>query len=391
MESTPATIMLSAVPGSVWATFQDLPDPRRAPSIVYPLSAVLALAVAALLAGQTSVLAIAQWTARQEPAHLAAFGLPIGRTPCQTTLHRILRHLDVRALSVLQQAAFAPAPDPPAGDLHGIAIDGKCQRGRLQRTGGHYAKHALCAMEHASGCVLAQVPLGPRPHLEPTELDAVPGLIARISWRHRVLTADGLFCQRAVCQAVCEAGGDYLLRVGGNQPRLQAFVQARFMEHRPLPENQLAWSEDNGHGRAHERRELRVIPIPPGLSDWPGLAQVFQLVRTWHERGVSHHSIQYGITSLSPQRVSAAHLLALRRGHWIIENALHRQKDVLFREDASQVYRDSGAAVLSLLRDTAITLLHLAGHRDLAARTRALSQFPHLALALVCHPIPTRA
>jgi len=63
----------------------------------------------------------------------------------------------------------------------------------------------------------------------------------------------------------------------------------------------------------------------------------------------------------------------------------------LFREDASQVHLGSAPAVLSLLRDAAITLLHLTGSRHLAARTRALSQFPHLALALVCHPIPTRA
>ncbi len=74
-----------------------------------------------------------------------------------------------------------------------------------------------------------------------------------------------------------------------------------------------------------------------------------------------------------------AQLLALRRGHWRIENALHRQKDALFREDAPQVHLSSDPAVLSLLRDAAITLLHLAGHRDLAARTRALSQFPHQA------------
>jgi predicted transposase YbfD/YdcC len=299
--------------------------------------------------------------------------------------------LDVRTLSVLQQTAFAPAPAPPADDLHGIAIDGKGQRGRLHRTGEHYAKHALCAMEHASRRVLAHVPLGPRPELPPTELDAVPGLIARISWPARVLTADRLFCQRAVCRAICQAGGDYLLPVGGNQPRLQAFVQECFTNAEPSHADQRVVTEEHGHGRTQERRDLTVVPIPPGSSDWPGLTQVFRLVRTWQEHGVSHHSIQDGITSLSPQRASPAQVLALRRGHWTIENALHRQKDVLFREDASQVHLGAAPAVLSLLRDAAITLLHLDGHRDLAARTRALSQFPHQALTLVCHPVPTRA
>ncbi len=229
-------------------------------------------------------------------------------------------------------------------------------------------------MEHASRRVLAHVPLGPRPALPPTERDAVLGLIARLAWSSRVLTADRLFCQRAVCRMICQAGGDYLLPVGGNQPRFQAFVQACFTNAVPPRADQRVVTEDAGHGRTQDRRDLTVVPIPPGASDWPGLAQVYRLVRTWQEHGVSRRSVQDGITSLSPQRTSAADLLALRRGHWSIENGLRRQKDVL-----------------SLLRDAAITLLHLAGHRNLAARTRALSQFPHQALALVCHPLPTRA
>ena len=391
MESTPVPAVVSVAAGSLAAVLGDLPDPRRAASVVYPLPAVLALVVAALLAGQTSVLAIAQWAARQAPAQLEVFGFPPGRTPCQTTLHRLLCHLDVRTLSVLQQTAFAPATEPPADDLQGIAIDGKGQRGRLRRSGASYAKHALCALEPASGRVLAHVPLGPRPELSPTELDAVPGLIARLPWRGRVLTADRLFCQRAVCRTICQAGGDYLLPVGGNQPRLQAFVQACFTNAVPPSADQRVVTEEAGHGRTQDRRDLTLLPLADNPLAWPGLAQVFRQVRTWQARGTAHHSVHYGITSLAPERASAAQVLALRRGHWGIENALHRQKDVLFREDASQVHQGSGPAVLSVLRDAAITLLHLAGHRDLAARTRTLSQFPHQALALVCHPIPTRA
>lgn len=396
MESTPAACLVSVREGSLAAAFADLPDPRRAASVVYPLPAVLALIVAALLAGQTSVLAIAQWAARQAPAHLEAFGFPPGRTPCQTTLHRLLRQLDGRPLAALQRAAFAPAaaddpgaPAPPT--LPGVAIDGKGQRGRLRRSGASYATHALAAMEHTTGRVLAHVPLGPRPHLAPTELDAVPDLLARIPWRDRVLTADSLFCQRTVCQAVCQAGGDYLLPVRGNQPRLQAFVQACFTDPQILGDAQTAHTEASGHGRTHDRRALTVLPIAANPLAWPALAQVVRLVRTWQGQGTPHASVQYGITSLSAHQASAAQVLALRRGHWIIENALHRQKDVLFREDASQVHLGAGPAVLSLLRDVAISLLHRTGSRHLAARTRALSQFPHLALALVCHPLPPPA
>ena len=393
MESTPGPTVVSVLDGSLAAAFADVTDPRRTGSVVYPLPAVLTLVAAALLAGQTSVLAIAQWAARQADAQREAFGFPPGRTPCQTTLHRLLRNLEGTPLAALQRATAAvPEPDLPAAPaLQGVAIDGKGHRGRLRRTGASYAKHAVCALEHTTGRVLAHAVLGPRPALPPTELDAVPDLLAQLSWRGRVLTADSLYCQRTIGQTVRAAGGDYLLPVRGNQPRLQAFVQAHFTEAQPQGVGQTAWTEEAGHGRTQDRREVTILPIAANPLAWPGLAQVYRLVRTWQAQGTLHHSIRYGITSLTPERASAAQVLALRRGHWVIENALHRQKDVLFREDASQVHQGSAPAVLSLLRDAAITLLHLTGSRDLAARTRALSQFPHQAFALVCHPVPTRA
>lgn len=42
------------------AAFATVPDPRRAGSVTYPLTAILTLAVAALLSNHLSVLAIAE-------------------------------------------------------------------------------------------------------------------------------------------------------------------------------------------------------------------------------------------------------------------------------------------------------------------------------------------
>ncbi|MGH2534273.1 MAG: transposase family protein [Thermomicrobiales bacterium] len=76
MQSTPPLSPLSVSPTSLAAAFREVPDPRRAASVVYPLPAMLALAVAALLANQHSVLAIAEWGARQDAPLLAALGFP---------------------------------------------------------------------------------------------------------------------------------------------------------------------------------------------------------------------------------------------------------------------------------------------------------------------------
>ena len=138
MESTSVPGALAVSPDSLAAAFAAVPDPRRAASVIYPLAAVLALAVAALLANHRSVLAIAEWGARQETPVLAALGFPAGRTPCQSTLHRLFRHLDGDALAARLGMCFAPTGAPVRTDAaQGVAVDGKAQRGRLRFAAEH--------------------------------------------------------------------------------------------------------------------------------------------------------------------------------------------------------------------------------------------------------------
>ena len=117
---------LSVSPASLAAAFAQVPDPRRAASVVYPLPAVLAVAVAALVANHHSVLTIAEWGSRQAPATLAALGFAPGRTPGQSTLQRLFRHLDGDALAARLSAYFAPGTAPePAAVAHGEPSTGK--------------------------------------------------------------------------------------------------------------------------------------------------------------------------------------------------------------------------------------------------------------------------
>lgn len=397
MESTPGLAPLPVSPGSLAAAFAQMPDPRRAASVVYPLPAMLALAVAAILANHRSVLAIAEWGARQEPALLAALGFPTPRTPCQSTLHRLLRHLDGDALAARLTVCFAPGAAPDlAAPAQGVAIDGKAQRGRLRFGDDGCPVHALSAFCHESGIVLAHEPIDAGPDKAEAELTVAPALLARIAWRGRVLTGDALFCQRALCRQVRAAGGDYLLLVKENQETLYRDIQLLFdppadVPAAPLADCRVARTLETGHGRSRERRELRASTDLDGYLDWPEAAQVFRLERTWHERRQPKRLCHYGITSLAPDAADASRLLALRRGHWSIENRLHRHKDVNFGEDASLIHAGAGPTVMALLRDAAVSVLHLAGVRRIAACLRTHSQHPERAVALVVGPLPTGA
>ena len=97
--------------------------------------------------------------------------------------------------------------------------------------------------------------------------------------------------------------------------------------------------ERNGGGR--ERRRCTVLG-GPGLGEWvvypeawPGLRS---LIRVQAERigprGRRQRSVRYYISS---RPVNAAALLELIRGHWGVENGLHRPLDVQFREDDCRI------------------------------------------------------
>jgi len=398
MQSTSPVVPVAVSPSSLAVAFAQVPDPRRAASVVYPLPAILAMAVAALLANHLSVLAIAEWGARQDTRMREALGFPAGRTPCQSTLQRLFRQLDGHALAATLTACLAPSAAPTTTDpaTQGVAIDGKAQRGRLRFAHTGCPVHALSAFCHDQGIVLAHEPIEAGPDKAEAELTVAPALLARIAWPGRVLTGDALFCQRALCEHVLVAGGDYLLLVKDNQGTLHDDLALLFdpppaVPAAPLADRRVVRTVESGHGRTMEIRELIASIDLHEYLDWPGVQQVFRLERSWRERGTPKRALHYGITSLTPQQADPARLLALRRGHWTIENRLHRRKDVSFGEDASLIHVGQGPTVMALLRDAAVSLLHRAGVQRVAARLRTHSQHPEQAVALVVGPIPTGA
>jgi predicted transposase YbfD/YdcC len=283
-----------------------------------------------------------------------------------------------------------------AAGRQGVAIDGKAQRGRLPFQVGGCPVHALTAFAHEQGLVLAHEPIIQGEEKSEAELTVAPALVARIPWPGRVLTGDALFCQRHLCQQVCDAGGDYLLPVKENQPTLYADIVLLFdppAASAPLPllDRRTASTSDRGHGRRAEVRTLVASTDLTAYLDWPGVAQVFRLEHTWRERDTAKRVVHYGITSLSSQAGPPDRLLALKRGHWQIENRLHYVKDVVRGEDASLIHRGQGPTVMALLREAALNLLRRSGVRQVSARLRYHSQYPAAAVALLLAPPPTRA
>jgi len=385
------------IPHALVEAFAMVRDPRARQGQRFTVTALLTLAVAAMLANHLSPFAIAQWGAEQDAASKRAMGFAKGVTPHQSTFHRLFRRLDPAVLSSAVADHFAAVIPSDARGTAGIAIDGKAQRGRLaSATTPACPVHALTACSHDPGAVLAQEEIVGHAEKAEAELTVAPRLIARLDWRGRVLTGDALFCQRTLCVQVCDAGGDYLVMMKENQPRLHRDIATLFASRTdialraaslPAWDMREAITEERGHGR-HEHRRVTASTELNEYLDWPGVAQVIMVERWWQVGGIAKQAVRYGITSLPPDVADASRLGALTRGHWQIENGLHSVKDVT---DRSLIHTGNGPGIMAILRDTVVTLLHQAGWRTIAARLRYYSGHPKEVLAFLGIPVAENA
>ena len=176
-----------------------------------------------------------------------------------------------------------------------------------------------------------------------------------------------------------------MLRVKGHPPQLHQAIAVVFHDPTVLAETMTASETvDSGHGRIEHRR-LTTSTALVGYSDWPGLAQVFQVERrvTLKKRGTQRHEVVDGVTSLGPERAGPERVLGLVRQHWQIENNVHWVRDVTCDEDRSQVRCGSISQVMAAVRTTAIGLMRCDGETNIAAACRRFAAQPCSALALI--------
>jgi predicted transposase YbfD/YdcC len=342
-------------------------DPRQRRGRRHSLVGVLAVAVAAVLAGAKSLAAIGEWAADAPQPVLAALGArrdPLRgawQPPGEATVRRVLARVDPDALDgvIGRWLADQQPPPTPWSPRQAVAVDGKTLRGTGQHGIGQV--HLFAAMDHADGVVLAQ-----------RQVDGAPGevtgfrpLLAGLDLTGVVVTADALHTQREHAEfLVTGKQAGYLFIVKGNQPALHAQLGA--LPWRDIPV--LDRTRDHGHGRV-EVRTLKVATVA-GLG-FPHAAQGLRItrrvrsVRSRRWRAVT----VYAVTSLTAAQASPAGLAGYVRGHWGIE-ALHHIRDTTYAEDASQVRAGTAPRVMASLRNLAIAILRLHGAGNIAAALR---------------------
>ena len=344
-----------------------VPDPRKRRGRRHALAGLLAVGIAAVIAGSRSFAAIGQWAADAGPEVLSALGAVRGPAEV-STFRRAFALVSPDALDRVLGAWLWTRAVQAGGRLV-IAIDGKTVRGAKDKTGK--APHLVAALAHGIGAVVGQVAVDAKSN----EIPAVRDLLkAFASLTAAVVTIDAMHTQTDTAQVITGQGADYVMTVKGNMPTLYKRLK------------KLPWARIPGTSSVstdHGRRACRTIKVAlvPAWIEFAGAAQVAQLRRTVTAKGKKTVEVVYLITSDGDAGPAA--LAAWVRGHWEIENRLHWIRDVTYHEDKSLVRTGNAPRVMASLRNLAISVLRIDGHSNIAAANRHHARDPQRTINLL--------
>jgi predicted transposase YbfD/YdcC len=343
----------TTAPLSLRCFFGRLSDPRRNHLKRHLLLDIIGITLCAVLAGANDWQQIVTFATHRRAWLETFLALPNG-IPSHDTLERVFDHLDLYAF----QACFQRWVEALAGTLglgH-IAIDGKALRGSGNATKGWKALHLVSAWATQCHLSLGQVAVDTKSN----EITAIPLLLELLDLHGALVTIDAMGCQKAIARQIVDGGGDYLLNVKDNQPHLLEDIQntiADVLDKGSADNQYQQWEiEEKGHGR-REKRTYLIITDLEGIrhrEEWKGLKVIGMCLSEREHNGKRSDEVRYFIGSREMNAQAYGQTL---RAHWGIENNLHWQLDIVFREDGNRVQRRNGATNLALLRRLAVSLL----------------------------------
>lgn len=327
------------------SAFEDLPDPR-AENARHDLGELLVIAFVSVLCGATSCAEMSAFGRAKESIFRDFLKLKHA-IPSHDTFSVVFRMIDPKALD----AAFGQVlADVSAllreGDV--IAIDGKSLRGARDK--GESARTRMMVSAYASRLRLT---LASAIADGGNELDAALDVLGLIALKGKVVTADALHCNRRTVSGINAQGGDWCLALKANQDSLLSDARACFGK--AQKDHPAAYVEETGHGRKETRAGMVVSA--KGLAEhheFPGLKAFGRVEATRELDGRITSRTRFFALSWVP---TPEVLMDTVRAHWGIENALHWQLDVSFREDAARNRKDNGPGNIAVLRRRALDVV----------------------------------
>jgi predicted transposase YbfD/YdcC len=336
---------------SVKVHFRKLRDPRRKHGQRHRFLDVIVIAICAVIAGSNCWTDIAAFGRRRHAWLKRFLALPNG-IPSHDTFERVFQLISPQAFGACFQQWMLVLAET-VGCTH-IAIDGKT----LRRSGSSDLGplHLVSAWATKNHLSLGQVAVDAKSN----EITAIPQLLELLDLHGALVTIDAIGCQKEIAAKIRAGGGHYVLTVKDNQENLLTDIQECMAQ---ADEDDFAkidhdtyTSVSEGHGR-RERRSYTIIRDPVGIRNRHAWRDLKVIGMCYSERTVQGKTSEEARYFIGSKKASARYYAQALRDHWRIENCLHWQMDVSFREDENRTRERNAAQNMALLRRLAVTLL----------------------------------
>lgn len=332
--------------------FAELSDPRRR-EVKYPLINIVTIGICAVICGADDFVAMVDFATLKRDWFARFLDLSAG-IPSHDRFNAIFAAIKPAEFEKCLLGWITSLHQISEGQI--IAIDGKTLRNSFDARSSKAAIHMVSAWATTNKISLGQVVVDAKSN----EITAIPKLLELIDVSGALVTIDAMGCQTEIAKTIVDVEADYCLAVKDNQPTLRQAIEDHFFKNM---ENDFAdapvrryQTEEKGHGR-EEKRSYYLCPTPDDLADrdrWTGLKAIGIAISETIRNGKQCNEVRFYILS---KYVAAARFAEAVRGHWSVENQLHWQLDVTFREDECRTRRGHADANLSILRRTALSML----------------------------------
>ena len=240
--------------------FAELRDPRVQLKCVHDFLDIILIVVSATIGGADDFVSAAAFAKAKEDWFRDRLGLKLDNgIPSHDTLNRVFAIIHPTHF----QKCFLGWVESMSDrlKLKQIPIDGKAMRGSKRKTSaGSRTVQIVSAWSSENGVTLAQV----RTDEKSNEITAIPELLRLLDISKALVSIDAAGCQKNIATQIVDGGGDYLLAVKENQPRL--FEDIKALVRVALETDFAGLSRHQTDEHSHGREELRFCVVLTNLE-----------------------------------------------------------------------------------------------------------------------------
>lgn len=328
--------------------FEEIEDFRVQGRCLHQLNDILGLVLCGIIADCDDFVEIRDYGADNMEVLRQDFGFVFSNgIPSEDTLERVFRHLDQKELEACFKSLL--------GDLslreRQVIVDGK----ELRSTIPNGKKHALVRMVnvwvHDLGLSFGQQQVDQKSN----ELTAIPALLDLVDCQGSVVTIDAMGCHKDIVEKIRDKGADYVIALKANQGALYEEVHDFLLRRTDILAQHTSMDKAHGRGEIRQVWVCQNLDLVDECRHWKDLHTIILVQRTRLVGDQVQAQTQFYISSL--KQPDPAIFAQYIRQHWSIENNLHWQLDVTFKEDDAKVRHHNAIINLHQIRKWALYLL----------------------------------